>query len=81
MAELHHSNTYVSLDSDSHSDSDSSYSGGETRLGPRRGAQKNRGRGGHIERGRMRMQRGKRYGGESCLCQRRNKLSLTSVSM
>ncbi|XP_006015016.1 leukocyte receptor cluster member 8 isoform X1 [Alligator sinensis] len=47
--------------SDSHSDSDSSYSGGETRLGPRRGAQKNRGRGGHIERGRMRMQRGKRH--------------------
>ncbi|XP_025052585.1 leukocyte receptor cluster member 8 isoform X2 [Alligator sinensis] len=49
------------LPGDSHSDSDSSYSGGETRLGPRRGAQKNRGRGGHIERGRMRMQRGKRH--------------------
>ncbi|XP_068785316.1 leukocyte receptor cluster member 8 [Struthio camelus] len=48
--------------SDSHSDSDSSFSGGEARLGGRRAAQKNRGgRGGHVERGRMRMQRGKRH--------------------
>uniref|UniRef100_A0A8D0G8Y3 Leukocyte receptor cluster member 8 n=1 Tax=Sphenodon punctatus TaxID=8508 RepID=A0A8D0G8Y3_SPHPU len=47
--------------SDSHSDSDSSYSGNECRLGGRRNAQKNRGRGGHVERGRMRMQRGKRH--------------------
>ncbi|KAM8794764.1 leukocyte receptor cluster member 8, partial [Eudromia elegans] len=45
--------------SDSHSDSDSSFSGAEGRVGPRR-APKNRGRGGHMERGRGRPPRGKR---------------------
>uniref|UniRef100_A0A8C5SQH9 Leukocyte receptor cluster member 8 n=1 Tax=Laticauda laticaudata TaxID=8630 RepID=A0A8C5SQH9_LATLA len=45
----------------SDSDSDSSYSGNECRLGGRRNAQKNRGRGGHMDRGRMRTQRGKRH--------------------
>ncbi|XP_053908264.1 leukocyte receptor cluster member 8 [Cuculus canorus] len=45
--------------SDSHSDSDSS--GAESRPGTRRGPPKNRGRGGHVERGRGRMQRGKRH--------------------
>ncbi|ETE64677.1 Leukocyte receptor cluster member 8-like protein [Ophiophagus hannah] len=44
----------------SDSDSDSSYSGNECRLSGRRNAQKNRGRGGHMDRGRMRTQRGKR---------------------
>ncbi|KAL7977389.1 hypothetical protein Chor_009338 [Crotalus horridus] len=44
----------------SDSDSDSSYSGNECRLGGRRNTQKNRGRGGHMDRGRMRTQRGKR---------------------
>lgn len=47
--------------SDSHSDSDSSLSGAESRPGARRAPPKTRGRGGHVERGRMRMQRGKRY--------------------
>ncbi|KAM9272151.1 leukocyte receptor cluster member 8 [Cariama cristata] len=47
--------------SDSHSDSDSSISGAESRPGARRAPAKNRGRGGHVERGRMRMQRGKRH--------------------
>ncbi|XP_069630518.1 leukocyte receptor cluster member 8 isoform X1 [Haliaeetus albicilla] len=47
--------------SDSHSDSDSSLSGAESRLGARRAPPKTRGRGGHVERGRMRMQRGKRH--------------------
>uniref|UniRef100_A0A8C3LG60 Leukocyte receptor cluster member 8 n=1 Tax=Chrysolophus pictus TaxID=9089 RepID=A0A8C3LG60_CHRPC len=49
--------------SDSHSDSDSSLSGPEVRVGARqRLGPKNRGgRGGHAERGRMRMQRGKRH--------------------
>nr|XP_025043786.1 leukocyte receptor cluster member 8 [Pelodiscus sinensis] len=51
--------------SDSHSDSDSSYSGNESRVANRRNVPKNRGRGGHMERGRMRMQRGKRYGQEA----------------
>ncbi|KAM6184455.1 LOW QUALITY PROTEIN: leukocyte receptor cluster member 8, partial [Sarcoramphus papa] len=46
--------------SDSHSDSDSSLSGAESRPGARR-SPKTRGRGGHVERGRMRMQRGKRH--------------------
>ncbi|XP_053118734.1 leukocyte receptor cluster member 8 isoform X3 [Hemicordylus capensis] len=45
----------------SDSDSDSSYSGNECRLGGRRNTQKNRGRGGHMDRGRMRAQRGKRH--------------------
>ncbi|TFJ96349.1 Protein CNPPD1 [Platysternon megacephalum] len=47
--------------SDSHSDSDSSFSGTDCRLASRRNAPKNRGRGGHMDRGRMRMQRGKRH--------------------
>ncbi|XP_040550949.1 LOW QUALITY PROTEIN: leukocyte receptor cluster member 8-like [Gallus gallus] len=49
--------------SDSHSDSDSSLSGPEVRVGARqRLGPKNRGgRGGHPDRGRMRMQRGKRH--------------------
>ncbi|XP_072703803.1 leukocyte receptor cluster member 8 [Ciconia boyciana] len=47
--------------SDSHSDSDSSLSGAESRPGARRAPPKTRGRGGHVERGRMRMQRGKRH--------------------
>ncbi|KAH1181260.1 hypothetical protein KIL84_002194 [Mauremys mutica] len=47
--------------SDSHSDSDSSFSGTDCRLASRRSTPKNRGRGGHMERGRMRMQRGKRH--------------------
>ncbi|XP_053546727.1 leukocyte receptor cluster member 8 isoform X2 [Bombina bombina] len=47
--------------SDSHSDSDSSsVSGSENRSGGRRNVQKGRGRGGHMDRGRGRMQRGKR---------------------
>ncbi|KAL8176770.1 UNVERIFIED_CONTAM: Leukocyte receptor cluster (LRC) member 8 [Gekko kuhli] len=45
----------------SDSDSDSSYSGSECRLGGRRNTQRNRGRGGHMDRGRMRAQRGKRH--------------------
>ncbi|XP_066483808.1 leukocyte receptor cluster member 8 [Tiliqua scincoides] len=45
----------------SDSDSDSSYSGTECRLGGRRNVHKNRGRGGHMDRGRMRAQRGKRH--------------------
>ncbi|XP_069738919.1 leukocyte receptor cluster member 8 [Phaenicophaeus curvirostris] len=45
--------------SDSHSDSDSS--GAESRPGARRGPNKSRGRGGHLERGRGRVQRGKRH--------------------
>ncbi|CAM4689831.1 unnamed protein product [Lepidochelys olivacea] len=47
--------------SDSHSDSDSSFSGTDCRLASRRSAPKNRGRGGHVDRGRMRVQRGKRH--------------------
>uniref|UniRef100_A0A452IEJ2 PCI domain-containing protein n=1 Tax=Gopherus agassizii TaxID=38772 RepID=A0A452IEJ2_9SAUR len=47
--------------SDSHSDSDSSFSGTDCRLASRRSTPKNRGRGGHMDRGRMRMQRGKRH--------------------
>ncbi|XP_075046663.1 leukocyte receptor cluster member 8 isoform X2 [Mixophyes fleayi] len=47
--------------SDSHSDSDSSsISGSESRVGGRRTFQKGRGRGGHMDRGRGRNQRGKR---------------------
>ncbi|KAM4704322.1 leukocyte receptor cluster member 8 [Rhinophrynus dorsalis] len=46
--------------SDSHSDSDSSVSGSESRTGSRRNFQKGRGRGGHVDRGRGRMQRSKR---------------------
>ncbi|XP_064296129.1 LOW QUALITY PROTEIN: leukocyte receptor cluster member 8-like, partial [Phalacrocorax carbo] len=38
-----------------------SLSGAESRPGARRGPPKSRGRGGHVERGRMRMQRGKRH--------------------
>ncbi|KAJ6654405.1 hypothetical protein lerEdw1_006998 [Lerista edwardsae] len=45
----------------SDSDSDSSYSGTESFLGGRRNVQKSRGRGGHMDRGRMRAQRGKRH--------------------
>lgn len=42
------------------SDSDSSFSGNEIREGGRKNFQKGRGRGGHMDRGRGRMQRGKR---------------------
>nr|XP_056719625.1 leukocyte receptor cluster member 8 [Euleptes europaea] len=45
----------------SDSDSDSSFSGSECRLGGRRNTQRNRGRGCHMDRGRMRAQRGKRH--------------------
>ncbi|XP_070800511.1 leukocyte receptor cluster member 8 isoform X2 [Pituophis catenifer annectens] len=45
----------------SDSDSDSSNSGNECHLGDRRNAQKNQGRGGHVDRGQMRTQRGKRH--------------------
>ncbi|KAG8147220.1 hypothetical protein E2320_022710 [Naja naja] len=44
----------------SYSDSDSSYSGNECRLGGRRNAQKNHGHGGHMDRGQMKTQRRKR---------------------
>ncbi|XP_034615383.1 LOW QUALITY PROTEIN: leukocyte receptor cluster member 8-like [Trachemys scripta elegans] len=50
--------------SDSHSDSNSSFSGTDCHLASRRSAPKNRGRGGHMDRmdrGRMRMQKGKRH--------------------
>ncbi|XP_038608362.1 LOW QUALITY PROTEIN: leukocyte receptor cluster member 8 [Tachyglossus aculeatus] len=48
--------------SDSHSDSDSSYSGNECPPGGRRNLPKGRGgRGAHMDRGRGRMQRGKRH--------------------
>ncbi|XP_003225917.1 leukocyte receptor cluster member 8 [Anolis carolinensis] len=45
----------------SDSDTDSSFSGNDCRLVSRRNNQKNRGRGGHMDRGRMRAQRGKRH--------------------
>uniref|UniRef100_A0A8C6XPR7 PCI domain-containing protein n=1 Tax=Naja naja TaxID=35670 RepID=A0A8C6XPR7_NAJNA len=45
----------------SYSDSDSSYSGNECRLGGRRNAQKNHGHGGHMDRGQMKTQRRKRH--------------------
>ncbi|EMP24645.1 Leukocyte receptor cluster member 8 like protein [Chelonia mydas] len=55
------SGRHLSEHYDSHSDSDSSFSGTDCRLASRRSAPKNRGRGGHVDRGRMRMQRGKRH--------------------